>query len=97
MSPLKLPTTLLHGQADACLAQWTQAVRGVVTPGAVPLDASALESFDSSALAVLLGLRRVLTAQGQSLHVLGMPPRLRELAQLYGVLDLLQAVDQHAP
>jgi hypothetical protein len=28
---------------------------------------------------------------------MGMPPRLRELAQLYGVLDLLQAVDQQAP
>lgn len=97
MSPLKLPATLLHGQANACLAQWTQAVRGVSTLGPVPLDASALENFDSSALAVLLGLRRVLSAQGQSLQVVGMPPRLRELAQLYGVLDLLQAVDAHAP
>jgi phospholipid transport system transporter-binding protein len=97
MSPLKLPATLLHGQADACLSQWTQAVRGMTTQGPVPLDASALENFDSSALAVLLGLRRVLRAQGQSLQLLGMPPRLSELARLYGVLDLLQAPDGHAP
>jgi phospholipid transport system transporter-binding protein len=40
-------------------------------------------------LAVLLGLRRVLTQKGSSLQVKGMTPRLRELASLYGVLELL--------
>ena len=89
MSPLKLPATLLHGQADACLAQWTQAVRGVTTHEPVPVDASALEHFDSSALAVLLGLRRVVSAQKGSLQVTGMPARLRQLASLYGVLELI--------
>jgi phospholipid transport system transporter-binding protein len=56
----------------------------------VSLDASALTDFDSSALAVLLGLRRVLTQKGSVLRVEGMTPRLRELASLYGVMDLLQ-------
>jgi phospholipid transport system transporter-binding protein len=46
--------------------------------------------FDSSALAVLLGLRRVLIHKGTALRVEGMPQRLRELASLYGVMDLLQ-------
>lgn len=96
MSLLKLPAALLHGQADDCLAQWTRAVHGLTVNGPVLVDASPLEHFDSSVLAVLLGLRRVLKAQGQSLQVLDMPPRLRELAQLYGVLDLLQATDAHA-
>jgi phospholipid transport system transporter-binding protein len=49
-----------------------------------------LAEFDSSALAVLLGLRRVLTQKGSALQVEGMTPRLRELASLYGVMDLLQ-------
>jgi phospholipid transport system transporter-binding protein len=49
-----------------------------------------LADFDSSALAVLLGLRRVLTQEGSVLRVEGMTPRLRELASLYGVMDLLQ-------
>lgn len=89
MSPLKLPTTLLHDQAVACLAKWVTQLPAALPPS-VALDASGLTEFDSSALAVLLGLRRVLTHKGSALRVEGMTPRLRELASLYGVMDLLQ-------
>ncbi len=89
MTPLKLPTTLLHAQAEDCLAQWVAQLPAVLPPS-VALDASGLAEFDSSALAVLLGLRRVLTRKGSVLKVDGMTPRLRELASLYGVMDLLQ-------
>jgi phospholipid transport system transporter-binding protein len=91
MSPLKLPSTLLHDQAEACLAQWVTQLPPALPP-AVTLDASTLSEFDSSALAVLLGLRRVLIQKGSALQVEGMTPRLRELASLYGVMDLLQPV-----
>lgn len=89
MPVLKLSATLLHDQADACLTQWVAQLPPALPP-AVVLDASALAEFDSSALAVLLGLRRVLTQKGSALRVEGMTPRLRELASLYGVLELLQ-------
>ena len=88
MSALKLPHTLLHEQANACLAQW-EAQLALETTSAVEVDASALVEFDSSALAVLLGLRRVVLAKNGSLQVTGMPARLRQLASLYGVLELL--------
>jgi phospholipid transport system transporter-binding protein len=91
MSPLTLPATLLHDQAEACLAQWVTQLPPALPP-TVTLDASALAEFDSSALAVLLGLRRVLTQKGSVLRVDGMTPRLCELASLYGVMDLLQPV-----
>jgi phospholipid transport system transporter-binding protein len=89
MTPLKLPATLLHDQANACLAQWVAQLPAPLLP-AVSLDASALTEFDSSVLAVLLGLRREVLQRGSTLHVTGMTPRLRELASLYGVMDLLQ-------
>ena len=89
MSLLKLPATLLHDQAGACLAKWVAQLPPNLPP-AVVLDASGVVEFDSSALAVLLGLRRVLTQNGSVLEVQGMTPRLRELASLYGVMDLLQ-------
>jgi phospholipid transport system transporter-binding protein len=94
MNALKLPPTLMHAQADACLSQWVSQLQGhagATQPEPVWVDASALSDFDSSALAVLLGLRRVAKAQGRSVMVEGMSARLRELATLYGVLDLLQA------
>ena len=89
MTPLKLPASLLHDQANACLAQWVAQLPASL-PSQVPLDASALTDFDSSVLAVLLGLRREVVQRGSALHVAGMTPRLRELASLYGVLELLQ-------
>lgn len=93
MQALKLPPTLMHEHADACLTQWVSQLQikdNTVQPEPVLVDASALSDFDSSALAVLLGLRRVAKAQGRSVLVEGMSARLRELATLYGVLDLLQ-------
>lgn len=89
MSELKLPSTLLHDQADACLAQCLAQCQSSMQ-SVVKVDASALVEFDSSALAVLLGLRRLVLAQGGSLHITGMTARLRELASLYGVLELLE-------
>jgi phospholipid transport system transporter-binding protein len=93
MNALKLPPTLMHEHANTCLSQWVsqlqvQSAQAQAEP--VRVDASALSDFDSSALAVLLGLRRVAKAQGRTVLVEGMSPRLRELATLYGVLDLLQ-------
>lgn len=88
MTSLTLPDTLLHEQANACLVQWVVQL-ALETKVAVEVDASALVEFDSSALAVLLGLRRVVVAQKGTLQVTGMPARLRQLASLYGVLELL--------
>ena len=89
MSALYLPDTLLFPQADACLAHCLgqlAAQNGL----SVEVNASALVEFDSSALAVMLGLRRNILSQGLDCCVIGMSARLRELASLYGVLDLLE-------
>jgi phospholipid transport system transporter-binding protein len=84
---LKLPAELTHAQASGCLSQWlTQLPLG---QGAVVVDAAALSQFDSTALALLLELRRHLLGRGQRLQLEAVPPRLRELATLYGVDELL--------
>jgi phospholipid transport system transporter-binding protein len=84
---LSLPVELTHDQAKACLAQL---VAGMDAEGAsVVVDAKALEHFDSSALAVLLELRRVCMRAGKSLVVQGSPKHLTDLATLYGIEGLL--------
>jgi phospholipid transport system transporter-binding protein len=57
----------------------------------VVADAAALTQFDSSALAVLLDCRREALALGKNFAVARLPARLRELATLYGVAELLPA------
>jgi phospholipid transport system transporter-binding protein len=87
---LVLPADLTREQASACLRMLVQGLRA--EPGsAVVVDAAALQLFDSAALAVLLEFRRQALALGKSLAVHGMPQRLRDLAGLYGVGELLPA------
>lgn len=87
MASLVLPDRLTHAQAPACVQALTKALQQGT--GSLIADASALRHFDSSALAVLLEARRTAQARGCGFAVDGLPERLRELAVLYGVADLL--------
>ncbi|MCD2512953.1 STAS domain-containing protein [Comamonas endophytica] len=86
---LQLPAELTHAQARAC-AQALNAGIGAADQPRVDVDASALQSFDSSALAVLLGGRRAALAAGKTFAVTGLPAGLQSLAALYGVRALLE-------
>jgi len=87
---LVLPAELTHEQAPACVRMLAQALRADAAPTVVG-DAGALSHFDSSALAVLLDVRREALSLGKTFAVAHMPPRLRELASVYGVAELLPA------
>jgi phospholipid transport system transporter-binding protein len=54
------------------------------------IDASRLHVLDSAAIALLLACQRQSRSQGRTLRVLGAPDKLRKLAQLYGVDELLK-------
>jgi phospholipid transport system transporter-binding protein len=85
---LVLPAELTHDQAPACARMLAQALRSEAGASVVA-EAGALQRFDSSALAVLLDCRREALAIGKSFTVLHLPARLRELATVYGVAELL--------
>lgn len=87
---LLLPARLTHDLAAPSVAALGAMLAGE-TGSDVVADASALQEFDSSALAVLLACRRQVMAAGKAFSVRGMPDRLRRLAGLYGVQDLLPA------
>jgi phospholipid transport system transporter-binding protein len=86
---LTLPAILTHDIA----AEFARGLKSLVQaqPAAVIADASALKEFDSSALAVLLACRREALASGKAFSVSGLPARLRQLAGLYGVAELIPA------
>ncbi|HYP82381.1 STAS domain-containing protein [Variovorax sp.] len=87
---LVLPAKLTHQEAAACVRMLQQGVNGQSGSSTV-VDAGGLTQFDSSALAVLLECRREAVGLGRGFAVKGLPPRLRELATLYGVAALLPA------
>jgi phospholipid transport system transporter-binding protein len=87
VSALVLPARLLSGDVPAF---WPQA-QAALAPctGECRVDASALTQFDSSALAMLLALRREAQARGCALVWHGATGRLADLAALYGIDGLL--------
>ena len=87
---LVLPAELTHEHAAACCRMLELGLRNDPA-GSVVADASPLQRFDSSALSVLLACRREALVLGKTFSVKGLPPRLRTLAGLYGIADLLPA------
>ncbi len=84
---MKLPPTLtLDGAAAALEALRSAAASG---QGALAIDASALTAFDTAALALLLQAKRLAQAAGRGFELRGAPSKLQQLAQLYGVHELL--------
>ena len=82
----RLETKLNTATASATAA--TPATASITA--AVVMDASALQTLDSAALAVLLQCRRLALQSGRTFQITGAAPKLRQLAQLYGVDSLLE-------
>jgi phospholipid transport system transporter-binding protein len=83
-----LPAQVTLADAGKTLMELKQALSQQAGP-VVMLDAASLRVFDSSAVAVLLELRRQLRAEGKTLQVSHWPRRLEDLMGLYGVGELL--------
>ncbi len=90
MTVLNLPQELTHERAQDWLKSLVFALHLEASP-TITADASRLKHFDSSALAVLLACRREALEAGKSFVVASMPEKLRQLALVYGVSDLLQS------
>ena len=96
---IALPPVLTLAQARATAQALEQAV--AVTPAGATLvvDAAQLQAFDTSALAALLQGLRAARARGVAVSLQGAPPKLADLARLYGVDALLPwaAADRASP
>ena len=55
------------------------------------VDLAGIGAFDSAAVAVLVAVARRAGREDRTLHFAGLPPGLRALAALYGVLEFLPA------
>jgi phospholipid transport system transporter-binding protein len=85
---LLLPANVTAAEANDTRRLLLQAMRGE-TAEVVTVDASHLQRFDSSALAVLIDCHRAAGGMGKRFAVRQPPPKLAALAKLYGVDTLL--------
>lgn len=86
---MQLPATATLEQAAALLEQLDAALAATASGGRLVVDAAALRDFDTSAVALLLHGMRLASVQGVGFEVAAAPEKLRELARLYGVEELL--------
>lgn len=86
---MQLPATATLEQAAALLERLDSALAATASGGRLVVDAAALQDFDTSVVALLLHGMRLASAQGVGFEVAAAPEKLRELARLYGVEELL--------
>ena len=84
---LALPQRITHAEAQAVVDGLLAVAQ--TQPGPMVLDASALQVFDTSALAVVLACQRAALSRGATLTLQGLPERAKTLAKVYGVSQLL--------
>lgn len=89
---LVLPNTVTTQQARDTQRMLSQALLHEIktqNEAQLTIDAAGLQQFDSAALAVLLECQRLALAWGKGFAVRNAPPKLVDLARLYGVDSLL--------
>jgi phospholipid transport system transporter-binding protein len=84
---VQLPADATLQRTAALAAELPAALAG--SSGVFIVDASALSSYDTSTIALLLQARRLAKAAGRGFAVTGVPAQLAQLATLYGVEELL--------
>lgn len=85
--PFQPAPTLTVENAGSMLAAGLQAIEG----GQHVIDFSGLTAVDSAAVAVLLSWQRAAMRKSIALSFINLPDMLQNLADLYGVVDLLPA------
>jgi len=85
---LVLPEVLTLREANHTLGMLEQSMRSDDAT-TLTVDASALRTFDSAAVAVLLECRRLARAWNKGFEVRGAPAKLSDLVRMYGVGSLL--------
>jgi phospholipid transport system transporter-binding protein len=86
---LQLPAVTALEQTPALMREIDALLAAAPGGAALQLDATAMTEFDTSAIALLLHAQRAAKERGVTFELQGAPAKLRELAELYGVEELL--------
>ena len=89
VAAISLPAVANLGAAAALATRLQDELEA--SGGTVRVDASALQVYDTSTVALLMQLRRLAQAAGRPFELHAAPDKLVQLARLYGVDELLCA------
>jgi len=87
----KFPAKIDHANVESVLANAFDMMKTLAKGSLMVIDCRDLQSFDSSALSVILSMKRQAQTQSVSIQLDAIPEKLASLATVYGLSDVVLA------
>jgi len=87
----KFPAKIDHANVEGVLANALDMMKTLAKGSLMVIDCRDLQSFDSSALSVILSMKRQAQTQSVKVQLDAIPEKLASLATVYGLSDVVLA------
>jgi len=87
----KFPAKIDHANVEGVLANALDMMKTLAKGSLMVIDCRDLQSFDSSALSVILSMKRQAQTQSVKVQLDAVPEKLASLATVYGLSDVVLA------
>ena len=85
----QLPNIVSHENVEEILAAGVKVIEQLSAGRVLTIDCQLLKTFDSSALSVILSLKRVASKRGVIIQLNAIPEKLASLAKVYDLADIV--------
>lgn len=85
----QLPLVVSHENVEEILAAGVRVIELLSAGSVLTIDCQLLKTFDSSALSVILSLKRVASKRGVIIQLNAIPEKLASLAKVYDLADIV--------
>ena len=87
----KFPAKIDHANIESVLANGLSRMKTLASGSLMVIDCKDLQSFDSSALSMILSIKRQAQIQSVNVQLDAVPEKLASLATVYGLSDVVLA------
>ncbi len=87
----KFPAKIDHENVESVLADGLSMMKTLAQGSLMVIDCKSLQSFDSSALSMILSMKRQAEIQSVNIQLDTVPDKLASLATVYGLSDVVLA------
>jgi anti-anti-sigma factor len=87
----KFPSKIDHANVESVLATGLGMMKALAQGSLMVIDCKDLQSFDSSALSIILSIKRQAQIQSVNVQLDAIPEKLAILATVYGLSDVVLA------
>jgi phospholipid transport system transporter-binding protein len=87
----KFPAKIDHANVEGVLANGLEMMKTLAQGSLIVIDCQDLQSFDSSALSMILSIKRQAQMQSVNVQLDAVPEKLASLATVYGLSDVVLA------